>query len=429
MLICENVHRSISILKDDIKLIVEKYFRLSEAEKSISNEYEQAYKFASRRNDARLFQQAGRLSKNYINLLKNKYYIDKLDKESVTLAQLYSEADFLVSKLSNIDKQLAEDIKNIIKLYDELIKSDSDSRTAQDCIIADALKLAHAHASKTRLETIKYEIKQAIDQIKEVLEKKLETAVNFAYATLDPILHPRETLGNVLYCLRNPANSFKAISEWVKKHPCKAGLLLVNGLCVAFLSGFINVTIGLAIESALETTFADEIYVCGFTAYTSLLLLGGTGSVAGKVSKLVDESNDEIKKITEKEDEERNKINKEAEKISTQVRKAEYVRERMKLAQEQAEMNIRMSEEIAQTASNNKKKQLNQMNREELESTQSALQDYLTNIEDNSKENDTEIQQLQERFYQEEECNRKIREGRKAIEELIKLKAGNLTLA
>jgi septation ring formation regulator EzrA len=69
------------------------------------------------------------------------------------------------------------------------------------------------------------------------------------------------------------------------------------------------------------------------------------------------------------------------------------------------------------------------MNQEELESTQSALQVYLTNIEDNSKEIDTEIQQLQERFYQEEECNRKIREGRKAIEELIKLKAGNLMSA
>ncbi len=129
MLIGENIHKSISILKDGIEVIVEKYFRLSEAEKSISNGYEQAYKFASRRNDARLFQQAGRLFKNYINLLKIKYYIDKLDKEGVTLAQLYSEADFLVSKLSNIDKQLAEAIKNITELYDEFIKSDSDSQT------------------------------------------------------------------------------------------------------------------------------------------------------------------------------------------------------------------------------------------------------------------------------------------------------------
>jgi hypothetical protein len=356
MLNGENIHISISILKDGIEVIVEKYFRLSEAEKSISNEYEQAYKFASRRNDARLFQQAGRLFKNYINLLKIKYYIDKLDK-GVTLAQLYSEADFLVSKLSNIDKQLAEDIKNITELYDEFIKYDSDSRTAQDCIIADALKLAHVHTSKTRLETIKCEIKQTIDQIKEVLEKKLETAVNFVCATFDTIIHPIDTAKNVLYCLKNPVNSFKAISEWVKKYPCKAGLLLVNGVCVAFLSGLFSVPpMLLAIESALETTIADEIFLWGFEAYAGLMLLGGAGSITGKVSKLVNESNDEIKKITEKEDEERNKINKEAEKISTQVRKAEYVRESMKLAQEQAEMDIRVREEIEQIASNNKKK-------------------------------------------------------------------------
>jgi hypothetical protein len=293
----DGICKRIIKLINDIKLIMVRYFQLSESEKSISNEYVHSYNIASRRNNPVPIQQSGRLYKNYIKILTDKYHIENLDSD-ITHEQLYEQGEFLVSKLSGINDQLADDIVKITKNFKEFVESDCDLRKAQDLAIANALEDAHVRANETRFETIKREIIETINKIKKALEKKLGEAINFASLLIDPILHPIETIKNLYFCIRHPVVTFNAIKEWACEHPWKAGFLLIGGISVAFITGFTTVSLfGGAIEAALGATIADEVLGGAFLVTSALRLAQSASNIAAKVSKLSDEANREIMKI------------------------------------------------------------------------------------------------------------------------------------
>jgi hypothetical protein len=157
---------AISLLKNSMSSIMQKYFKLSHTEKGICNEYIHAFQIAFVNNKgltntngskkSTFYIHTGRLFINYLNILAKNYYVEKLDRDNITFEDLEEEAYLLIFKLIDIDeykcRRIIMDIKSVLKAYEDFRKLDAEFRVAQDVVIAGALELAHKRATENALD-------------------------------------------------------------------------------------------------------------------------------------------------------------------------------------------------------------------------------------------------------------------------------------
>jgi hypothetical protein len=190
----------IEVSKNCIKSVADEYFQLSESEKAISNQYIDAYSRAQRpgTQNRNVYIHTARLYMNYINLLKNRYYVNKTDRENVTFSQLDSEANYLINILNSIDRGIVSNIKLANEAYKGSRFQDNTLRLGQDKVIKDALIMAHKRATETFLERALRNIRETIDLLRRRLRENISNALKASAVLLDPIIHPIESGKNFL---------------------------------------------------------------------------------------------------------------------------------------------------------------------------------------------------------------------------------------
>ncbi len=178
-----------------------------------------------------------------------------------------------------------------------------------------------------------------------------------------------ETAKNVVSAFLNPIKSFQALKAWAKENPWKCGAIAVGGLClgvVAFGGAAVLV----------------DMFLIDFTSKAALALFlqaGGIGGVivplsvaANRSKKLIERAKDEESQLKEKFDFFKRDLKERGEKITEQALN-DGSNDWWTLL-DGVNTERQAADEINQ--------QIETMNVEQLQETESALMEYLPKIED-----------------------------------------------
>jgi hypothetical protein len=336
---------------------------------------------------------------------------------------LDSEADYLINKLNSIDRGIASNIQLANEAYAQFRYQDSALRLAQDKAIKDALITAHKRATETFLEGTLRNIRETIDLILKRLRENINNALKASAVLLDPIMHPIESGKNFLNFFEHPLESAKEIEKWAQEKPWIFRGVAIGGIIIGICCGA-----GLAMGGAYLVDMAfTSIAIHSFSTWG---LIGGVGGAMGGFvyptaiagSKVVQLKTEYQQQVAEERRREADiiKINEgEGEKIARQALYEEHMREALKQARELAEENIRRMKLEEERVEEERNRQIDSMNAQQLEA-------YQSEVRNNNEELTTHLNTVRDELVQMRQQSRQIqmkmfrvREGRAAAESLM----------
>uniref|UniRef100_A0A914PL16 Uncharacterized protein n=1 Tax=Panagrolaimus davidi TaxID=227884 RepID=A0A914PL16_9BILA len=156
------------------------YFQLSEAEKGAINEYFHTINLIKERErtfnkniNIRVFQKAGNLLIHHLSYLVNRCYINRFDRPSYSMEQLKDDVEYLVNALKPTDTQLASEIENKLKCFQNFATLDESDSYGQEESMQKALELVEIQTKQPVLEKILEQIKKIRKQAGKKLGKIL----------------------------------------------------------------------------------------------------------------------------------------------------------------------------------------------------------------------------------------------------------------
>lgn len=396
--------------EENIETTIESYFRLNSEERGVSNQYVHALNVAKDlkirpvgaekdlKNLTRALQHTGRLLINYVNYLLIRGYSQKLDRTDITYVELKNEAVFVITELQNLDDNLALDITRTLELYEQFRTLDECNAEQQDRIMAHALKLAHARATETRLQTLIREISHMITIIKEVAAEKIQEGFQASKMLTNPMCHPIETINNFFYALRNIKRTTGEILKWARENPWRSTCIMLGGVLIGAFGVGVPLTLSaycldLALTSVtLSPTVFTAIGVTGTFAGT--LPVVQTAVAGANAVKIREQSEHDLKIAEAKEALLKAKNVKEGEIIASDVvinkHRRDYLRRAYEMMEEQQVKKMRESEKQVNEVI---RSQFYLMDEEGFKQAESQLNVEVNLIENNLVEIRSELQE------------------------------------
>uniref|UniRef100_A0AC34RFV0 Uncharacterized protein n=1 Tax=Panagrolaimus sp. JU765 TaxID=591449 RepID=A0AC34RFV0_9BILA len=419
----QHIVPNITECQENFESIISNHCQLTTEDESIVNQYIHSYERVERfsRKFGKTYklalQHTGRLFINYINILKNRGYIKKFDRQGITFDDLKKQAEFLIAGLKHVDDDLRKNIEEAFKLYEEYCEFDDGYAKTNDELICKALELAHSRATENILQAALRNIKETIHYIKEKAKEKAAEAFEAGKLCTNLIRHPVETGKDVVKAFRHYRRTFEEIIKFAKNSPLKFAFLIGGG----FVLGVIGCVTAAVIFSPLV-----PVALAGATA----LAIGGSfGSLAAgtalttmaagaRAAEVIDEAEQRVALQEAKEAALKAKNEKEGKKIAEKVAYNCYIREELRKTKKIAEENVQrmqMENKIKEERERQIDLAIALLNPEELEEEEA-------NLENAEKEFEMNIQEIHDKMIQTRndldlysEDMHKIDEGRSAL--------------
>uniref|UniRef100_A0AC34RSM9 Uncharacterized protein n=1 Tax=Panagrolaimus sp. JU765 TaxID=591449 RepID=A0AC34RSM9_9BILA len=429
----EHIVPSIAECQKNFESIIKDHFQFNADDESIANQYVHSYECVERFNRKfgkaykKALQHTGRLFINYVNILKNRGYTKKLDRQGITFEDFKKEAEFLIAGLKHLDDNLRKDIEETFKCYEEYCEFDDGYAKTNDGLIFKALELAHSRATENILQAALRNIKETIYYIKEKAKEKAAEAFEAGKLCTNLMRHPVETGKNVVEAIRHPKRTFEEIIKFAKNSPLKFAFLIGGGFVVGVIGVGITalifsplIPVALAGATALAVGGAFGSLAVG-TAFTTM----AAGAVAAQA---IDKAEQQIAIEELKEAVLKAKNEKEGQKIAEEVLYNQYLREKLRQTRKEEEENIqriRMEKEKKEERERQIKMAIVPLSPKELEIAETDLENAEKEIEINIQEIHDKIKQDRNDLHLYAEDTHKIHEGRGALNRRLQHIANN----
>lgn len=235
----EKLHGTISACSQYMNYVMGKLCKFTVADEAIISEYKHAYGIIShsqRKPSTKVLHQTGKLFVNFVDILARRYfYIETAD---IKFGDLEKEAGVIFDKLYADFPKEAETVKMAHTNFIQLIIMQDEYRALQKSLLQQALKLAHARATRKALEIAKDHFLKAISVVKEKLRVALQNTIKVGEAIVYPIMHPTETAKSIWYTIQHPTESIHALLSWAIENPWKSvGIIAIGGLVGGLVGG------------------------------------------------------------------------------------------------------------------------------------------------------------------------------------------------
>ena len=428
----EDAKQCIEAAKQAIMQTFRTHFQLTEIEKAISNQYVHSYELINRsgRLKKTVIINTGKIFINYVDLLKKRYYIENLDRENVTFAQLNAEADFLVEKLKgdNYDLSLGTRVEYMKVMYENFRSMDRELRIKDDENIKLALEIAHQRATESFIQSVKRKTFEAISQLKQKLIEKM----NRAWEAAIVVLNPKQTMESFLNFLEHPIDSITGVLKWANENPWKCTAIVLRGV---LMGAAVGIGVSYAAPHILASSFASLLpsyATVGLTAMSGSFIgssiVGGIAGglfplslVGGNIIALKKEENRTQQEIELKErmgdgelarNEEAGKCI--ANKYLFEADKREFLKKH-----NSASEYFRRYQQEEQSLISARDGQFENMTAEELDETQRNLLEYVKELEEELQRTKAALGQGQSDTLQKQSDIVKVKEGMDALSRLM----------
>uniref|UniRef100_A0AC34RSQ2 Uncharacterized protein n=1 Tax=Panagrolaimus sp. JU765 TaxID=591449 RepID=A0AC34RSQ2_9BILA len=224
------------------QMIVQNYFRLTQQEDAIVNQYIHAYNRLKRCENKsqnvykHALQHSARLFINYLNILSKHGCIEEFNHDGICFNDIRKEAEYLIARLENIDNDLKKDVENQFELYKNYQILDNSCAKGHEQIIKEAVKLAHSRATESTLLAIIRVIKESIENIRRTTMMKFRTKCEDS-PFLNPFINPLSALKNAGHAILHPLQTVEEVIKYIKKNPWKMLAFAACSIIFSTISG------------------------------------------------------------------------------------------------------------------------------------------------------------------------------------------------